>query len=609
MQNAAGQIARDIRRVYRSVYEDVSGTNLPPASQQSGIFDRTRAVRAGDVDRDGDLDLLLCVLDNMAGAAALQRLWINNGVGAFTDQSTTRLPAVRQFGCADALLVDVDNDGDLDAYLLSATDTPGNRLWMNNGAGTFSDETSTRLPSGIPVSVGAAAAADVDADGDRDLIATANPPVLLINDGTGRFSNQTAARIPWLTACASCGAEFVDVNRDGRLDFVYNNGVGINDGTGRFSQGQGSFPPFGLSVGDVNGDGYPDVLSSATLYLNNGVGAYTSPGQSLVTNPCVLAGNLADLDVDGDLDAYFTTITNRVTPRCRQQSIVLLNDGLGRFTDQSSLWGFVGTLSWASSFYDTTGEGYPDLILAGFNETTTTLRRARWDEFPPACPGDCSGDGAVTVDELVRAVNILLGNQPITNCRRGDANGNGEITCAEINRGTNNTLNGCPAGGSLSLSATVPFAESAATFAALSNTVTQQIGSASGARGSNVTIPVSVTGGAGAVAATQLDILYPTNVLSNPSCVKASRLTNHSLSTSLPSTPPAPSGKTRLRTLITDLSAASTFTDGQIFSCTFTIKTTAPRGTHRITGERQRVSDSPGNELPAAVTNGSVTVF
>jgi hypothetical protein len=321
-------------------------------------------------------------------------------------------------------------------------------------------------------------------------------------------------------------------------------------------------------------------------------------------------GALIDADGDLDMDVLLTTVST-LGGSCRERDFLLANDGAGHFTDKTELVGVMPFFSRRSAFADVTGDGYPELLLSGLNSSPPVMmKQPRWDEFPPACPGDCNGNGAVTVDELVRAVNILLGNQPITNCRRGDANGNGEITCAEINRGTNNALNGCPAGGGLSLRANLSaVADGETALGALTSTITQQIGSASGARGANITIPVAVSGGAGSVSATQLDILYPTNVLNNPSCVKASRLSNHSLSTSLPNTPPAPSGKTRLRTLISDLSAASTFADGQIFSCTFTIKPSAPKGTHTISGERQHISDATGNELPAAVTNGSVTVF
>ncbi len=613
VQNSAGQLARDERRVQRSVYQDISGSNLPAGSQDRS--DAGRSVRAADINGDLDLDVFPCLNIGPPNPSS-QQIWANDGTGHFTDESATRLPAARQFACADALFIDVDRDGDLDLFLV-ASSKPGTsiqlvRLWINDGSGRFTDQTSTLLPSvvGDTQLNGSAALADIDRDGDLDIVTTTSA-LVLVNDGTGHFSDQKATRMSWLN-CTACAASFADVDRDGDLDFITGNAIGLNNGAGSFTQRTASFAPTGfpdLSVGDVNGGGAPDILAGAVLYLNDGAGNFPPTGQTLVSPTCNVNGALIDADGDIDLDVLLTTVST-LGGSCRERDFLLLNDGAAHFTDKSDLVGVMPFLNRRSAFADVTGEGYPELLLSGLNGSPpVVMKQPRWDEFPPACPGDCNGNGAVTVDELVRAVNILLGNQPITNCRRGDANGNGEITCAEINRGTNNALNGCPAGGGLSLSASLPVAESDATFAALSSTVTQQIGSASGARGSNITIPVSVTGGAGTVSATQLDVLYPTNVLSNPSCVKASRLANHSLSTALPSTPPAPSGKTRLRTLISDLSAASAFTDGQIFSCTFTIKTTAPTGTHSITGERQHVSDGPGNELPAAVTNGSVTVF
>lgn len=60
------------------------------------------------------------------------------------------------------------------------------------------------------------------------------------------------------------------------------------------------------------------------------------------------------------------------------------------------------------------------------------------------CTGDCDNSGTVTVDEIVRMVNIALGQQPITNCPAADSNGDGSVTVDEIVKAVNNALNGCP---------------------------------------------------------------------------------------------------------------------------------------------------------------------
>lgn len=62
-----------------------------------------------------------------------------------------------------------------------------------------------------------------------------------------------------------------------------------------------------------------------------------------------------------------------------------------------------------------------------------------------ACVGDCDGDGFVTVDEIVRMVNIALGQQPLSVCPAADGNGDGQVTVDEIVRAVNNALNGCGA--------------------------------------------------------------------------------------------------------------------------------------------------------------------
>lgn len=60
------------------------------------------------------------------------------------------------------------------------------------------------------------------------------------------------------------------------------------------------------------------------------------------------------------------------------------------------------------------------------------------------CVGDCNGDNTVTVDEIVRMVNIALGTQELSLCLAADGNGDGQVTVDEIVQAVNNALNGCP---------------------------------------------------------------------------------------------------------------------------------------------------------------------
>lgn len=64
------------------------------------------------------------------------------------------------------------------------------------------------------------------------------------------------------------------------------------------------------------------------------------------------------------------------------------------------------------------------------------------------CTGDCNGNGSVSVNELVRSVNIALGNAAVDVCAAADRNGNGAVTVAELIAAVGNALSGCPQGAS-----------------------------------------------------------------------------------------------------------------------------------------------------------------
>ncbi len=60
------------------------------------------------------------------------------------------------------------------------------------------------------------------------------------------------------------------------------------------------------------------------------------------------------------------------------------------------------------------------------------------------CVGDCNGRGEVTVDEIIKGVNIAIGNAPLDTCPQFDADASGEVTITELIIAVNNALNGCP---------------------------------------------------------------------------------------------------------------------------------------------------------------------
>lgn len=59
------------------------------------------------------------------------------------------------------------------------------------------------------------------------------------------------------------------------------------------------------------------------------------------------------------------------------------------------------------------------------------------------CVGDCGGDGRVTVDDLVKGVNIALSTRPVGDCEAFDTDGNGRVFVNELVQGVRATLDGC----------------------------------------------------------------------------------------------------------------------------------------------------------------------
>ncbi|MCX8072929.1 MAG: DUF3604 domain-containing protein [Candidatus Binatia bacterium] len=77
------------------------------------------------------------------------------------------------------------------------------------------------------------------------------------------------------------------------------------------------------------------------------------------------------------------------------------------------------------------------LLSAGFAVATATRSEAR-------CVGDCDNSGVITVNEVVRMVNVALGHQPTSACPAGDRDGDGSITVDEIVAAVDALLTGCP---------------------------------------------------------------------------------------------------------------------------------------------------------------------
>ena len=203
-------------------------------------IDQTSGFIAGDIDGDDDLDLVQVNI----GA---NLVFINNGQGFFTDETAARLPA-NSASSRKAIFADVDDDGDLDLFVANSRQEQ-NRLFINDGSGVFTDATAN-LPARLDTSTDVDMV-DLDGDGDLDAYVTnvgdfvgghgflGDLNNVLLNDGHGRFTDGTFPRASTRRG-RSTNADFGDVNGDGTPDVVIANSGGVDqpglpppDGTDR----------------------------------------------------------------------------------------------------------------------------------------------------------------------------------------------------------------------------------------------------------------------------------------------------------------------------------------------------------------------------------------
>jgi hypothetical protein len=319
---------------------------------------------AADYDNDGHTDLLVV---NFGGCI----LYHNEGNGAFKDVTAQAGLRTTNAGIS-ATFFDYDGDGCLDLFLAnylvydpavklppgSTIPYPGplfyqaefNLLFRNRGDGAFEDvseKAGVRIPNHRAMSV---TAFDFDLDGDEDLYVSndGTPNLLLVNDGKGHFQDLAALR-----------------------------GVAFN----QFGEAAGSM---GAAVGDVNGDGLPDLLvtrfGQASLYINSKAGLFedriAAAGLLAFTSEYTgWGGNFIDFDNDGDLDIF---IANGDPHYLKGMPPLLLeNQGAGQFVNAGAQGGpFFQTKINArgSGVFDLDNDGRPDVLITTLGDRAILLR-------------------------------------------------------------------------------------------------------------------------------------------------------------------------------------------------------------------------------------------
>lgn len=290
-----------------------------------------------------------------------------------------QIPIIDQNG-QGAAFFDYNNDGWMDLYLISGSTiklwkkrkNPGNRLYRNNGDGTFRDVTREAGVQGNRWSNGCAAA-DYDGDGFVDLFVTNwGPNTFYHNNGDGTFTDVTEQAGLGDSRWASSAA-FGDVDNDGDLDLYVANYVKFDPDHFPTREQDGSdclYKGIRTGCGPWLYEGEQDIL-----YLNNGDGTFTEVTQKAglqATRGYRSFGTvLIDFDLDNDLDLY---VGCDVMP-----NLYFLNQGSGKFFSAGRSRG--GTLNATGKHEsgmgvavgDVNDDGFPDVFTTNFAGETNTL--------------------------------------------------------------------------------------------------------------------------------------------------------------------------------------------------------------------------------------------
>jgi hypothetical protein len=263
---------------------------------------------------------------------------------------------------------DYNNDGLLDIFFTNGAAIPSleksdpsysNRLFRNNGDGTFTDVTEKAGLAGVGYSMGVAAG-DYDNDGFVDLYVTGvNRNQLFHNNGNGTFTDVTAKAgvggfVTTFGKAWSVAAGWFDYNNDGLLDLFVVNYLNYNIKTATHCVQQG-LPAYCSPVDFL---GTPNIL-----YRNNGDGTFTDVSQQSHVAQYVGKGMgvaFADYDNDGFTDIFVSNDTF--------ENYLLHNNGDGTFTNVAILAGVAynaygsAIAGMGADFRDVDNDGKPDIF-------------------------------------------------------------------------------------------------------------------------------------------------------------------------------------------------------------------------------------------------------
>ena len=339
------------------------------------------SVEAADFNKDGFADLVVANAEDSSVTVLL-----GNGKGDFSKAQGS--PFFSNRFPNDIAVADLDNDGNPDIAIAN-TEVSALTVLAGNGKGQFKQPASSPYMVHSKPHTHGIAVGDFNGDGYLDLATDSwgiNNVLIIFGDGKMHFGNETFYQVgnrPYQRLRAA------DLNKDGKPDIITTNLEGnnatvlLNQGGGKFKDADGSpFPcgsaPFGVAVGDINGDGNADlaIANSPTItaeskgtdglwiLLGDGTGKFASlKGSPFKTGKSPSRVAIGDLNGDGINDIAVTNYND--------MSITIFYMGKDGVAASETI--AAGNHPDGICIHDLNGDGKNDIVVSNFDDNNIMI--------------------------------------------------------------------------------------------------------------------------------------------------------------------------------------------------------------------------------------------